>query len=103
MPRFILSSEAGDDLEEIVRFIAQDNPSAARRFLAKLRREIARIADTPGLGHQRTDLTDLAVRFWPVGRYLIIYRTEPDAIEVVRVLHGARDVSTLLDDTSSEV
>jgi antitoxin ParD1/3/4/toxin ParE1/3/4 len=97
MPRFILSPEAADDLGEIVEFIARDSPDAARRFLEKLRDEMERVAATPGIGHLREDLTVEAVRFWPVGHYLIVYRVEKEPLEIVRVLHGARDVAAILE------
>ncbi|MFW6012291.1 MAG: type II toxin-antitoxin system RelE/ParE family toxin [bacterium] len=96
MARFILSPEAAEDLREIVDFIAQENPSAARRFLGKLRNEMERIAASPGIGHLREDLTARQVRFWPVGRYLIVYRSEDGPPEIARVLHGARDVAAVL-------
>lgn len=51
-----------------------------------------RIAGTPGLGHLREDLADEPLRFYPVWSYLVIYRLT-DPIQVVRVLHGARDVA----------
>ena len=54
------------------------------------------LADMPGLGHTRFDLTAQPLLFWPVRRYLVIYRSRPDTIEIVRVLHGNRDVATLL-------
>lgn len=58
-----------------------------------------RLAEMPGLGHMREDLVaiDQALRFWPVYSYLIVYRAETDPLEVVRVLHGARDVRRILD------
>ena len=58
-----------------------------------------RLAETPGLGHVREDLAaiDPALRFWPVYSYLIVYRAETAPLEVVRVLHGARDVRRILD------
>lgn len=95
--RLVLSPEAAADLREIVDFIAEDNPAAARRFLAQLRAEMDRLAATPGIGHRREDLTGAPVLFWPVGRYLVIYRDSGQAVEVVRVLHGARDVAALLE------
>lgn len=95
--RSVLSPEAAADLREIADYIADESPDAARRFIAKLREAIQKIAETPGIGHLREDLTDQPVRFWPVGRYLIVYRQTGDKPpEIARVLHGARDVSALL-------
>jgi plasmid stabilization system protein ParE len=55
------------------------------------------LARSPYLGHKRDDLAgDLPVLFWPVRDYLIIYRSGTKALEVVTVVHGARDIPALL-------
>ena len=43
------------------------------------------------MGQTRADLTNEDVRVWVVHRYLIVYRATSEPIEIVRVLHGARD------------
>ena len=48
------------------------------------------------MGHTRRDLTDRDVRFWPEGSYLIVYRELPEALQVVAVLHGSRDVPEIM-------
>lgn len=50
----------------------------------------------PGKGHTREDLTDLPVRFFPLRSYLIVYRSEPAPLQIIAVLHGARDIPTVL-------
>jgi plasmid stabilization system protein ParE len=52
------------------------------------------LAKAPSLGHLREDLTSLPVRFWPVGDYLVIYRVQAKAIEIVAVTQGSRDLPT---------
>jgi plasmid stabilization system protein ParE len=49
------------------------------------------------MGHFRSDLAKQSLRFWHVRSYLIIHRREKDPIEIVRVLHGARDAQVILD------
>jgi len=56
-----------------------------------------RIADLPGIGHRRGDLTDEDLRFWPVFDYLIAYREGSSPLEIVRVLHGHRDLARVLE------
>jgi plasmid stabilization system protein ParE len=51
----------------------------------------------PGMGHFRGDLVANPLRFWRVRDYLIIYRSEKKPLEIVRVLHGKRDVQALLE------
>ena len=96
MSQFILSPEANRDLDEIWEYIAEDSIDAADRWLAKLEKAINMLAEMPGIGHTRKDLTNKPVLFYPVGRYLIIYRADRQPIEVIRVLSAYRDVSRLL-------
>jgi plasmid stabilization system protein ParE len=94
--RPILSEAALADLDEIWLFIARDNLVAADRVIDDLYTAIHKLARQPGLGHLREDLTDEPLRFWSVYHYQIIYRSEAQPIEVVRVVSGYRDVSELL-------
>lgn len=96
MSRYKLSAPARQDLREIRDYIALDSVPAARKFLAKLAQALRGVAQAPGKGHRRADLTDLPVRFWPVGSHLIVYDPEKRPVEIVRVLHGARDVEGIL-------
>ncbi len=52
----------------------------------------------PGAGHTRTDLSRAAVRFWPVWSFMVIYDPETSPVEILRVLHGARNLGALLGD-----
>jgi len=53
------------------------------------------LSENPMLGHERKDLTSKPVRFWPFKwHYLIIY-TNSSPVEIVRVLSGYRDISSL--------
>ena len=56
-----------------------------------------RLAEFPRTGHFREDLADKSLRFWPVYSYLIVYRPESRPLQIIRVLHGARDVRRILE------
>jgi plasmid stabilization system protein ParE len=56
-----------------------------------------RLAAMPGIGHLREDLADETVRVWSVRSYVIVYRTDTEPLQALRVLHGARDVRAILD------
>jgi len=96
MKPFRISPEAAANIREIWEFIAEDNVAAAERVRQELQDAMRGLADTPGKGHLREDLTDKAVRFWRVRSYLIVYRPDTDPLEIVAVLHGARDIPRLL-------
>jgi len=96
MSRYQIAPPARQDLIDIRNFIAKENRAAARKVLAQIRAACRTLAKRPKLGHLRTDLASEPLRFWPVYSYLIIYRPNSKPIEVVRVLHGARDISAIL-------
>ena len=98
MNQFVLTPSAEDDIREILDYIERDNPSAVTRVHDGLLDGMRLIAERPGIGHIRTDLSSEAVRFWGVLSYLIIYRPETKPVQIVRVLRGKRDVRRLLED-----
>jgi len=57
------------------------------------------LADVPGKGHKRSDLTNRDVLFFSVYQYLIVYRPT-ELVEIVAVLHGKRNVERLLKSRS---
>ena len=98
MTGYALTRAAHQDLREIGAYIASDNPAAARRVIGRLHDAFAALAERPGIGHMRTDLTLQDVRFWTVrGRHVIVYREHADDVEILRILAAGRDISALLD------
>jgi len=94
--RYRLSPQAADDVREIWGHIAEENLEAAGRVRRELRDSMERLSRHPKMGHARKDLTDRPVLFWAVRSYLIVYNPLSIPLEVVRVLHGARDITQLL-------
>jgi antitoxin ParD1/3/4/toxin ParE1/3/4 len=54
------------------------------------------LADNPEVGHLRTDLAPEPLRFWTIYSYMIIYRPETSPLQIIRILHGARDIKDML-------
>jgi len=77
--------------------VAQDNLGAADRLLDRIDHICGLLADNPQLGAARPDLAP-ALRYFVVGNYLIMYREAPHGVEIVRVVHGARDLPSLFQD-----
>lgn len=87
----VYSHAAQSDLQDLWAFIAEDNPEAADVLESDIRAEVQQLAELPSLGHRRRDLTPHDLWFHTVRKnYLIVYRMG-DHLEVVRLLHGARD------------
>lgn len=97
MQRCILAPEAGEDLREIRAYLRREaGPRVAKSTIEKIKDALNFLSRTPGAGHSREDLTDADVRFWSVFSYLIIYKPAPRPIEIVRVVHGSRDLEAIL-------
>lgn len=94
MSKYELAEQAIDDLANIREYIAQDSATAASRHIKRLRSNMKAIADAPGIGRSREELS-VGLRSFPVGSYVIYYRKIPNGIRVLRVLHGARRVEDL--------
>lgn len=97
MKRYSLSHPAKSDLVGIYEYIRRDNPAAAQRVMKSFRETFRKLAANPHIGHLRDDLLSEPVRIWSAYSYLIIYRADPKPIEILRVLHGARDVPSAFE------
>lgn len=90
--RLIVLPTAKADMIEIGDYIATDNPARARSFIAEIEAAIfEKIADRPTSYPARPDLAP-GLRSARYGRYLIFFTHDADRIEVVRILHGSRDL-----------
>jgi toxin ParE1/3/4 len=100
MSRFILAPAAKSDLIEIWNYYAAEvgDLDLADKIRDEIFTGIRAAARKPGIGHFRRDLAGEPLRFWRVRSYLIIYRSEAKPIQVVRILHGARDVQGVLGE-----
>ena len=89
------------DLLATASYLERDDPDVARRFLRQARRTFELLADRPEIGRPRgSPEQELSgVRSWPVvgfEKHLVFYRPIRNGVEIVRVLHGARDIESLL-------
>jgi toxin ParE1/3/4 len=96
MSQYRVSDAAGADLEGVWLFIAQDDPHMADRFVRSIVSRFPALAAMPFMGRQREELA-ARLRSFPVSNYIIFYRPMEDGIEIVRVLHGARDLPPLFE------
>ncbi|MEW5929104.1 MAG: type II toxin-antitoxin system RelE/ParE family toxin [Gemmatimonadota bacterium] len=93
MRRYELAPSARRDLAEIARFYrASAGKQVAHRMVSRILEKCRLIAETPGtIGHRRDD-TGPNVRSFPVPPHVIYFRFAGSTVEVVRVLHGKRDI-----------
>ncbi len=94
--KFRLSAAAQGDLEDRWLHIARDNPRAADRLLDTIEKKLAVLAKHPHLGRRCDELGPNLHRF-PAGSCVIFYPIETKHIEIVRILHSARDIEAILN------
>lgn len=85
---------AAADILDIWDYIAEDGIDQADRWVDKLDEKLELIATQPLMGRARDELA-AKVRSFPFGRYVVFYVPVDDGIDVVRVLHSARDVDAV--------
>ena len=92
-----------DVLEQAVYLGEEATEEVALRFVDAVDAAFRRLADTPEIGRLREfrSVRLAGLRSWPVPgfpKHLIFYRVDEDLVEVVRVVHGARDLALALED-----
>jgi len=92
VPSLTISPEAEQDLLDIWLYIAEDNPVNADRFLDRLEGQALKLAEFTEIGIDRPDLAP-DLKSFPLDRYVLYYRANTGGIELVRVLHGSRDIN----------
>jgi len=87
----VRSTRAEDDLIAIWLHVGSDSEAAADRLLDRIEARWQQLATYPYSGAPRDDIAP-GIRHLIVGEYLILYRVGEDAIEILRVLHGRRNI-----------
>ena len=96
MPRVLRTGRAELDLLDIWLYVAEYSVEAAEGLLDSINEKAHMLADSPLAGRSRDELAP-GLRSFPTGSYLIFYRVIPDGVEIVRVLHGSRDIPSEID------
>mgnify|MGYP006381028261 CR=1 FL=1 len=88
---------AAEDIAGIWDHIADDSLRAADRWVDRLDAQLCLLATQPLMGRARDELSP-GLRSFPFGRYVIFYEPIASGIDVVRLLHSARDVDAVFGD-----
>ena len=89
MPSYRFNRLAREELRGAARYIAADNPAAARKFRDEFHKKLELLAQNPYIAPERPEF-GANIRYHPHGNYLIFYVPEQDGITVIRVLHRLR-------------
>ena len=86
-----------EDIGSIWDYIAVDSERSADAVLERIDRKLRLLESNPRLGTPHDDVGD-GLRSFTFGNYALWYRPIPNGVELVRVLHGARDRTKLTFD-----
>ncbi len=89
------SPRAEADLESILEYLERTNSSAAQRCAMDFREKTEALARFPEMGRLRPEIaSDLrSTLVWP---YVLFYRVEDDVVQILRILHGKRDLRRIM-------
>ena len=89
----IFTEAAELDIEAIGDYIALDNPQRALTFVHEIRQRCFSAASAPESFSIVSALGE-SIRRMPFGNYLIFYLVEGSDIVILRVMHGARNITS---------
>lgn len=96
-PVVIRTPRANLDLIEIWNYVAEASEERADKVIDEIGERCRMLAHYPEAGRTRHEVL-INVRSFAVGKYVVFYQAIDTGIEVLRVLHGSRDVSTAFDE-----
>lgn len=94
MAFFVLRPLAQEDLAQTYSYILQTSLEQAEQWLERVENQCQILAEMPTMGRVRSELPG-NVRSFVFARYVIFYRSNADGVEIVRVLHGSRDLGQI--------
>ncbi|WP_395740181.1 type II toxin-antitoxin system RelE/ParE family toxin [Prosthecobacter sp.] len=94
MSQVIYAPNAKADLQQIWDYVAEDSQMQADRLILSFRTKLQKLAGGNTLGRPRPDLCTNC-RSTPFGKYCFYYRPTESGIEVLRILHSARDLGQI--------
>lgn len=101
MATVLITPLAQEDLSDIWGYAAETSVERADRLLDLINEKCQMLAEYPEMGRARHELL-VNLRSFTVKNYVIFYQPITDGIEVLRVLHGARDVDSVFDEMVGE-
>lgn len=92
MRKLTRTATAEQDLETVLGALNAYNPATADRFAADFEARCALLPSQPHTGRDRGDLAP-GLRSVVVGKHLVFFASSEDEVVIVRVLHGARNIT----------
>lgn len=96
MKGYLPTPDARLDVLDIADYVARDNLMMALRIINEIESAFAFLGENPTAGHFREDILSRRFRVWSVYSYLVVYRWEMKPIEIIAVIHGARNLPVVV-------
>jgi toxin ParE1/3/4 len=95
--RLRISPQAEDDLDSIWYYVATESASVeiADRLVDSLTSRFLLLAQHPYAGRSRDDEFGPGTRSLAVSEYVVVYTVEHDAVHILRIVHGRRDLESV--------
>ena len=98
MAQILFTPLAAEDLREIWVYLAENSDSeTANKFLSAIKKKCETVSEFPEIGRVRHEYL-VNLRSFPFGKYIIFYLPLEQGIEVLRIVHGSRDVQQVFDE-----
>ncbi len=98
MAQILFTPLATEDLREIWVYLAENAGSeTANKFLSAVKKKCETVAEFPEIGRVRHEYL-VNLRSFPFGNYIIFYLPLDKGIEVLRIIHGSRDIQQIFDE-----
>ena len=94
-----ITQSAEDDFDEIILYIAQDNPQTALKILDKLQKRILSLKNSPERGRWVPELLDKNIRDYRElieSPWRILYKIDDNDVYILMVIDGRRNVMDIL-------
>ncbi|MGK7927096.1 MAG: type II toxin-antitoxin system RelE/ParE family toxin [Spirulina sp.] len=96
MKQYIISPPAIQDLQAIVDYFSTTSVEAGERFIGKFEAWCQKLRTFPTIG-KRYDGLRVGLRGVVIDEYILFYQVTDDVVEIVRVVHGKRDLMALFN------
>ena len=96
MKQYIISSPAIQDLQVIIDYFSETSVVAGEKFISKFEAWCQKLRTFPTIG-KRYDGLQLGLRGIVIDEYILFYQVTDNVVEIIRVVHGRRDLITLFN------
>lgn len=92
-----ISDSAAEDLKEIWNYVARHNENAAGKLIKEIKNKIILLRNNPLAGREQ-DRFLVGLRSYVVKGYFIFYLPQEYGLDVLRILHGSRDIESIFEN-----